>query len=588
MFKNEINNVNTVQPVDLNAQQTAYNNQNFQNALPDNKLYSKRKDKKLYDFFKGDFICLSVISVIMFTVIRLGAFNGFNFGFTLSGFLLLLSSFIYLFNKGADNKIFNLLLFVFGIALLSVFSLSNDDLLKFLCAVFLVFVYILMVCGISGNSKDDEGTYIYVFDVIKKSFVATFTNISLPFLSIKKTAKEGKANTAVSLLVGIGVAVPLLCIILPLLATSDIAFGNMIDHIFKDIAIIIAAVVLTIAFIPFVFSHLFSLKKSDVREKGIKFKGEGKIQKLLVNTTLSAVSVVYLVYIFSQLAYISDAFSFLLPENYTAAEFARSGFFQMAVIAFINCIIIAVGSTVVKKELSHKLPVVTKILLTFLCCFTIFYISTAFIKMMKYISLYGLTRLRVLTSVFMLMIAVIFVVILIKLFVVKFRYIKVVISVCAVTLIAVSAVDINTIIAEYNYNAYKADKIEIDIEQISGLGVSSIPTLVKLAEDENKEIAYFAIDELIWVATDIYENAFNKVHIEDVGLIPVKTSVFEKNYVWNNSKEALDAYIKKHPEIDKLTFTDWYYYDYLTDSDDSESSDDVIGGAEITESIIVD
>lgn len=282
MSENDLNNISNEQSAIPSQQQFAYNNQNFQNTqnpLPQNKFNSKRKNENLYDFHKSDFICLGFVSVIMFAVIRLGVFNGFNFGFTLSGFLLLLLSFLYLFKKSADDKIFNTLLFIFGIGLLSVFSLSDDSLLKFLCLIFLVFIYVLFACGISGNSKAGEGTYLFVCDVIKKSFVATITNISVPFLSIKKTAKEGKADTAVSLLVGVGVSIPLLCIILPLLATSDIAFGNIIDHIFEDIAVIIAAVVLTVAFIPFCFLSSFFIKKIRCPRKGCSIQRRRKNTK---------------------------------------------------------------------------------------------------------------------------------------------------------------------------------------------------------------------------------------------------------------------------------------------------------------------
>lgn len=556
------------------------------NAYPSNSI-KKQKEKKYYPVTKDDYICFGGVIAILFAVARFGVLNSFNFGFSVFGVLLVGASFAYSYNKNSNDKIFNALLLICTVAVVSTFSLNSDYLLKFLSFLFVVFLYVLMVTGASGNSFAGEGTYFYIADSVKKAVNAVFKNLILPYSCVKQSVKEKKSSTAISLLTGAVIAVPLLCIILPLLASSDVAFGNMVSAIFKNIAEIVGSLVLTAIFTPLVFALLFSMKKEAEKDKGLKNKTKGKISTVLINTTLSAVCIVYIAYLFSQLAYISDAFSFLLPENYTAAEFARSGFFQMAVIALINCVVIAVSAALVKCKENGKLPSSTKALLTFLCCFTVFYISTAFVKMMKYISLYGLTWLRVLTSAFMLMLAVIFVIILIKLFVTKFKYVKAVILVCAATLIAVTAVDINTVIAEYNYNAYKAGKIDIDIEQISSLGVSSIPTLVKLAEDENEEIAYFATDELLWVSYQIYENAFNTENIKEEGLIPVKTSIFEKNRVWNNSKEALDIFIENHPELDKSDFTDWYYNEYLTDSNPEESSEEIIGSAESEEQIIV-
>lgn len=525
------------------------------------------KTQKLYPVLKGDFVSFLLTFLSIFTLIKVGAFNGFNFGFTLGGVAICLCSFIYLYNKKSSDKIFNLVLLICVIALLCSFSLTDDVLLKFLCILFLIFISVLMFGGVSGNLSIKTGTYAYVIDGVLKGLNAIFDKFLLPFSSVKASAKGEKAKNFISVLIGGGVALPVLFVVIPLLTSSDIAFENMLSSIFVNGASIVGALVLTVVVTPLVFAFMFAMKKQAVADRGF---GNVKIKKfpmMLINTFLSVISVVYIAYLFSQLAYITKAFSFLLPEDYTAAEFARSGFFQMGVIAFINLIILAVSATLVKRQ-GKKIPVSTKGLLTFLCCFTCFYIATAFVKMMQYIALYGLTRLRVLTSAFMLMLCVIFIIVLVRLFFSRLKYIKAVILVCAVTLTAVSVVDINTIIAEYNYNAYKAGETEqIDIEQLATLGVSSIPTLVKLAEDENKDVAYFATEELIYAANDIYSHPFDT----DIKTArpeenkPVKTSILEKNLSWYRAKEALDDFLEKNPDLDGDTFIEYYHWNYLND-----------------------
>ena len=45
---------------------------------------------------------------------------------------------------------------------------------------------------------------------------------------------------------------------------------------------------------------------------------------------LGMISLVYVLYLVSQLAYFSGGFSGILPKGYTMAEYARRGFFEMA------------------------------------------------------------------------------------------------------------------------------------------------------------------------------------------------------------------------------------------------------------------
>ncbi len=222
----------------------------------------------------------------------------------------------------------------------------------------------------------------------------------------------------------------------------------------------------------------------------------------------------------------------------------------MGVIAFINFVIIFICSVFVTKTESKKIPTSTRVLLSFLCLFTVFYISTAFVKMMKYISLYGLTQLRVLTSVFMMMLAIIFVILLIKLIFTRLKYIKAIILVCTLTMISISVIDINTVIANYNYKAYKEGKISIDVEQIGNLGVSGLPVLVKLSEEKPLEDNYDVVYEIVDNAYSIYDMGIDSLE-ECTDERLVKKSVFEKNYTWEQARIALDKFIKNNPDFDR-------------------------------------
>lgn len=509
-----------------------------------------------------DIIALLMSFASMFIVSRIGVLGGFNIGFSVSCALALGVSFVYLWKKEATSKIFSIILLLLCFALIASFSLTGDNVIKFCTIVYLPFVTTFLLCNVSNNIDLKKGTYKSFLNSALKTLEGAFLKLDVTFKSYVERLTRNKSKNAVYVIIGIIIAVPLLCIVLPLLSSSDIAFASMVSSIFKNAGILLIALVLTVVIFPSVYSYLFSMRKQSASDKPSK-PSTGKLSNIVFNIVLSAVSVVYCAYAISQLAYITKAFAFLLPEDFTAAQFARSGFFQMGVISFINFLILAITAMFVKRN-NKKIPVSTKALLGFVCLFTDFYISTAIIKMLKYISLYGLTHLRVLTSVFMLMLSLIFVVLLLRLFTPKIKYAKVVVIICTLALLSVSVIDVKTVIAEYNFTQHQEGNIKIDVEQIGSLGVSGIPTLVKLTEDENQAIADEAIKELLYVCYDVYDNAFTRLSADEK-LIPVKTDFYEKNISWIKAKEALDEFLKKNPNLYMQEFDEYYYRTYSVD-----------------------
>ncbi len=502
------------------------------------------------EFNKKDLISFLVTTVLLFLVSYIGIINSFNFGFTVSMFLFVTFAFFYLFNKKSECKAFNLFLYISSLLLISSFSLNDDGLIKFITVIYLLFVLVISFTGVSGNITEKDSNYYWFLDSIFKPITKTFENVFSPFLSIKNSLKNNRLKEYSSVFIGVIVAVPFLFIIIPLLSSSDIAFESVINKIFENTALIFIALIIDLVLTPVFFSLIFYLKKSPLLEKENAKKYKGKLAVSGINAFLISISFVYLFYLFTQLAYIVDAFKFVLPDDYTAAEFARSGFFQMAVIVFINFVILGCTAINVKRN-DFKLPKSTKAILLFISAFTIFYISTAIFKMMKYISIYGLTRLRVLTSIFMIMLALIFFIIILKLIFNKIKYIKPIIIVCTLTLLSVSMVNINTVIADYNYKNFKAGKIQIDVSQIDSLGVSGIPVLTKLVDESDKDISFMAKEALYYSAPYIYSSAFSS---DSGDIYLIKENIFEYNKTWIESKEALDNFKKIHPEFNADTF----------------------------------
>lgn len=549
-FNNSENNVNfATNPLEYNS---------YYSATP---LVKKVNPLTEVEFNKKDIISFLITILLLFLVSYIGIINFFNFGFTVTMLLFVTFVFFYLFNKKSKNKVFNFFLYLSSLLLISSFSLNNDGLIKFITIIYLNFLLIISFTGISGNITENDSNYYWFLDSILKPFTKTFENIFSPFISAKNSLKNNKIKNFTPVLIGVAVAVPVLFIIVPLLSSSDIAFESVVNKLFENTSLIFIAIIITLILTPIFYSLIFYLKKSSLLENEKIKRYNARFVVSGINAFLISVSLVYLFYLLTQLAYVVDAFKFVLPEEFTAAEFARSGFFQMAVIVFINFVILGLTAINVKRN-DLKLPKSTKAILLFISAFSIFYISSAIFKMMKYISLYGLTRLRVLTSVFMLMLAVIFIIIILKILFSKMKYIKPIIAVCTLTLLSVSLVNINTVIADYNYKNYKSGRIEIDVNQIDSLGVSGIPVLTKLVDESDKEISFKAKEALSYTNGDIYFNPFS---LDAERVEPVKNSVFEYNKTWLEAKESLDNFKKSHPEFNEEAFEKEYndYYNIV-------------------------
>ena len=205
--------------------------------------------------------------------------------------------------------------------------------------------------------------------------------------------------------------------------------------------------------------------------------------------------VLYIIFLVVQAEYYFGGFSADVPAGMTYAEYARSGFFELCAVAVINAVVIIALMVFTKKKEDGKSPVALKIYSVVLCCFTLLLIAVAISKMAVYIGGYGLTRLRVYTSWFMILLAFAFIFVIIKQFAPKFNYFACLLAVFTVMFGALCFCDVDARIAEYNVNTYMTKKdAGIDMNELANLSDSAVPYIEKLTEpkddwEKSKKIA---------------------------------------------------------------------------------------------------
>ncbi len=547
----ELNNGNNIPESNNNFE----NRQQYYQMPPVKQVKTVPLDKK-------DSVFFIIIAVLTFCDLLLGVFCELSLGFSLFSVLFTVASYFYVYKKNNGLRIYSKLTLILSVLLEISFVFNDDTAVKIIDILAIGFLYIIFTADECGSLTCKDGKYMSLFEPIINAITRTIDNFTLPANSLKKAEKEGSKSAVIRIALGLLIAIPLLAVILPLLIESDIAFSSLISKLFEDVSTVIVSLLISALVFPFVFIYLFAERKCGAENNKAFNSKQGNISPATLNTVLFCVCAAYVIYLISQLAYISDAFAFILPDNYTKAQFARSGFFEMSIIAFINVLIIGLTGNLVKHNEKGNLLIFTKILLVFITVFSQFYIITAFIKMAQYISAFGLTRLRVLTSVFMIMLFVIFTVILLSLFVKKIPYGKAIIIIAAFTLLSVSICDINNVIAEHNYERYAADGKELDLNEYSELGVSGYLQLYEIVKTGDEK--YSSKAEYI-----LLEDAQSRFDFNDENYDIKNRSIYDIFRFNTTKSKALKIVAELHntyteEDIDEI-YNKHFDYEYAAD-----------------------
>lgn len=437
------------------------------------------------------------------------AFPAFNLGFTIFYFLLFIASTVYLYHAENKPSIFSLICGGLSLAGSVVFSIYDDDFINFILLILIGCLFTIYCLGLSNAFNHKQGSFKLINDVISGSLLYPIKDLPDMFGSIKVSAKADKKSF--NAVIGIVVALPVLVVIIPLLVKSDAAFEGLIDAVINNIGKYILQIIFAFVIAPYLISFMLGKRQGLNKRTGKALAAGGKsIPASGAISFLSVICATYMVYLFSQLAYFFSTFNGILPDDYeySASVFARRGFFEMFAICVINILIISVVTILAKRNDSKKLSPVVKALSCFISLFSVLLIITAMSKMKLNISIFGLSKNRLLVSVFMLMLLVIIAFFIIHIFVPRLNYMQPIILVCSAMFIVLAFADVDGAIAKYNVNAYQQGELEtVDVLYLGDLADSAIPYILELADDENcsNQVNYVMQNKMLY-SDDIYCN----------------------------------------------------------------------------------
>lgn len=492
----------------------------------------ENKDEKQYEFHCADKILAGVIFALAFL-----AADSFNmmvspvyYGAGVTFYTLLYGICILVYAKALGGNVEKESWFwfaVMGICGVSYSLVYHYSLMQFQ-AVFLRLVTLYFTVSVFGTLITGKTGSFFVLDGINMLLLIPLANLKTQWYVLVSTGK--RVSWILSLfkaLLGLVLALPLLSVVISLLAGADDNFGSLLvefilwmeDHIFLWAVNLIWAVPLG--------AYLYALIYGSAHKRGTDFfqpeavvgfcRKCAVVPRASIYAVWIAICGLYILFIGLQGSYYLDALRGVLPEGFTYSEYARTGFFELVIISIINIGLILAVELICRRvegaggewKRSRFLKWGT-ILISVL---TLFLIATAMTKMLLYIQVYGLTPLRVIPSLFMVFLAIVFLLTMIAQFK-RIQVVQISVYVFALGYAILSLSNMDGWIASYNLARYQNETLEDYPDTVLEQGsLASIPAMYQVwSTTEDPELKRELVE------TALYIEYWNDLALEDVPL----------------------------------------------------------------------
>ena len=321
----------------------------------------------------------------------------------------------------------------------------------------------------------------YIFNFCT-TLVESMFHIAQPFDDCNhmiQSRKKGKSSKMQYIFTGLLISVPFVIIILMLLTSADSVFANSLEFLFRNIVLpknVIGISMMTIFAFLSSYCFLAYLSKEKVEmNKGKRKEGE----PIIAITFTSLIALIYIIFSGIQIFYL---FLGNIPRDYSYAQYAREGFFQLVAVCILNLTLVLFCIYYFKD---HK---ALKMILTIISLCTYIMIASSAFRMILYISQYHLTFLRIivlwsLVVIFMMMTGIVT-------FILKpeFPLLKYTIVTITALYIVFSFSHPDYLVAKYNYGQVSfVNENRLDSNYLTELCADAAPAILDYTKQLKKE-----------------------------------------------------------------------------------------------------
>lgn len=358
----------------------------------------------------------SIIAFCLLTSIIITIVHNLKIDFYLKNiiipFSLMLANFIYLIYKNKIKVNKKAYIFLIPISLILISDvIVNIDLSNKLLNVFIlpILISIFLLLLVNKNYKINRGFLFWVFKLFPNKILSNLNHIKEVFNNLNKP----KTKVIINVLIGLLIGFPIALIFLVLLANADKYFNEFISFIFSFIQNIFSNNLIFNIFITIIsFIILFSVFINLLKNKNDKLKNitYSNPNSVVISTIFIIINSIFILFLISEISKLTSNF-LKLPIEYTFAEYAREGFFQLLTVTCINFSIIIYN--IYFTKILNKNSFIKKLILL-LIGFSIVLVFNSYYRMFLYIQEYGFTILRLQVILFLAMELTLFIILIKK------------------------------------------------------------------------------------------------------------------------------------------------------------------------------
>lgn len=381
--------------------------------------------------------------------------------------------------------------------------ISSNEFIHFLSTSWALGCFMIWVMLSNGGGLEKKAGELLFYDAVKAVFVMPFVSFGRLFASLIPRRENGAPRVKIGRQIafaalGILIAVIPTAMVTYLLSYND-DFNAMSSRVMQFISGDILGRAASLLFAVPLAAYVFGAFASGIDRRYDKHMTADRCRSFSASLkfapeTMACFAVlpliaVYIIFFVSQWNYYVSAFFGRLPQDVDVyARYASDGFMQLCVVSGINAAIMLTVSVFTVRKRGDRHSIATRAVIGLLSVCTLVLVATAISKMVLYIKAYGLTRLRVYASWFMLLIAAGFIVMLLKQIFPKIKVSCTLLAVFVVFFGVLAVSDPDGIIANHNIDRYIDGTLEMPnangIEYlVTECGDSAIPGIARLSHE---------------------------------------------------------------------------------------------------------